>query len=143
MLEGSLPVVESPRFDWRTCQIEGIAEALKSVGHCVLEGVWNPDYIDMLRMRTIQYFDVLDRHVKHHGLESVGDDVAYHYLGGVGGIDSEADDRTLIHEFERTGLPALFRHLHGDFVLGRSERVLRRLTPEFPFRWVGLHTDGQ
>src|SRR5262249_3637787 len=52
-------------------------------------------------------------------------------------------DQDFNSEFERSGMPALLRNLlRGNFVLDRSERVVRRTDPRYPVRFTGLHYDG-
>jgi hypothetical protein len=41
-------------------------------------------------------------------------------------------------------MTALYRYLlQGNFVVARSERVIRRVDPRFPLRFSGLHYDGR
>ena len=47
-------------------------------------------------------------------------------------------------ELDRSGLPGLFGHLlSGNFMVGRSERVVRRFDPRFQMGFVQLHDDYQ
>jgi hypothetical protein len=143
---------ESPRFSLRVAAFDDIEKAIGSVGHVVLDDVWNSNYIRTLYGRAkatwqanderfIGKFDqfaavLIEQYLSGHtDLDS---------LSSTAGLDCTAGDNEFFVELERSGLPALLRRLHRcDIVFGRSERVFRRADPRFPIRFTGLHHDGQ
>jgi hypothetical protein len=149
LVPNSLPLLESPRFSYRSASLAAIDEALATVGHVVLTDLWSTPFLDRLReIAAIRfasddatYLGNFDKY-PHSTIEV--------YLGGfrnfdeIGGAGAEEIDAAFFEEIERTGLPALYRRLlHGDFVVSASERVIRRLDPKFPLRFAGIHCDGQ
>src|SRR5262249_5244731 len=144
--------LESPRFSLRTAAFADIEKTLNELGHVVLDDAWNPQYLENLQAGAKARFEADDARMNGH-FGQFPNEVVEMYLGGhstleqiatITGKNFEVLDREFYSEFERTGLPALLRHLlRGHFVLDRSERVVRRTDPRYPVRFTGLHYDGQ
>jgi hypothetical protein len=118
---------QSPRFDLRTAAISDIEESIKTTGHVVLDGLWNPAFLTRVHDLAKQNFAASPSGATHFD-----------------GVLPPTYDRDFFFELERTGLPALLRHiLSGDFVVSRTERVLRRADAAVPALFSGLHMDGQ
>jgi hypothetical protein len=143
---------ESPRFSLRAADFADVARAIDTVGHAVLDDVWNPHYLSALHERAKTAFETDDDRFMGK-FDEFPPTLIEQYLGGhsnldslslAAGLDPVSCDSEFFLEMERTGLPALLRHFHGcDVVVGRSERVVRRADPRFRVRFTGLHHDGQ
>jgi hypothetical protein len=118
---------DSPRFELRDASLADIERSIDDVGHVVLDGLWNRPFLSRLH----------DFAATNFTSSPAG---ATHFDGAL----PPAHDRDFLVEFERSGLPALLRHLlSGDFVVSRSERVVRRANAAVPAQFSGLHMDGQ
>lgn len=143
-----MALLESPRFNLRSCNFQDVRAALKTVGHAVLDNVWNLDYLRRLHDHAEAKFRSDDARI-HGNYDAMPDGVVEGHLGGTAelygnGASAEALDREFFLEVERSGLPACYRHLTGgSFVVATSERVVRRVDPAYPLRFIGLHCDGQ
>jgi hypothetical protein len=143
---------DSPRFDYRNSNSSDIEKVIKQVGHVVLDNVWNKKYVEKLKQWTSErylnddkkYQDNLQKTQKSVIDSYLGNHLDFQQLcyqndGSVKNLEEE-----LIEEFEKTGLPSLFKKmLKGSFMLGISDRVVRRADPKFKIRFTGLHSDGQ
>jgi hypothetical protein len=119
--------LESPRFDLRAAALSDVETALETIGHAVLDGLWNQPFLTRLRIFAQDNF-------------AASPGGATHWDGTL----PPALDHEFFLELERTGLPALQRHLMGgDFVVSRTERVIRRADATIPAQFSGLHRDGQ
>jgi hypothetical protein len=144
--------MDSPRFSFRTADFSATEHALRTIGHVVLDDVWNTRFLSDLRVHGKQRFEADDhRHENGEPLQDING-----YMGGELGLQalfgpSEAElaegtkyCEQLSVEFARSGLPSLLRQLlGGTCVLGHSVVSLRRIDPHFPVRFIGLHRDGQ
>jgi hypothetical protein len=148
---------ESTRYSLRTASLSDVECTLDEIGHVVLDEVWNYRYLETLRARAKSKFE-RDDALYDGRFDQFPASLVEQYLGGHTNLDEitlgpaqgdgpasiKAADREFFFEFERSGLPALLRQLlNGNFVLGRSERVIRRTDPRFEVRFTGLHQDGQ
>lgn len=139
--------LDSPRFSLRSAKFEDIDAAVDEVGHAVLDDVWNPAFLADFRRLSQSSFERDD--ARYSGrLDQYPKAVIDVYLGSTHQIDYIANGNDVRSQFflelERSGLPALFHHLFkGDFFVEETERVIRRTDPQFPMRFIGLHTDGQ
>jgi hypothetical protein len=136
---------DSPRASLRTADFKDIDNSLANVGHVVLDDVWNTRFLSDLCVAADRKFCADDARFKGR-YEEFSEGEIDQYLGNHAALESldAASDEEFFEEFERTGLPAMMRRLFsGSFVLGRSERVVRRTDPQFPIRFTGLHADGQ
>lgn len=145
---------ESPRFTLHFSCLSSVDAALASVGHVVIDALWNTEFLAALHGHAAARYERDDARFAA-GFDAHADSVVEGYLAGVVGLDSLFDgadavessrawDRRFFSEVELSGLPGLLRVLlSGDFFVGRSERVIRRGDPRFPVRFIGLHPDGQ
>jgi hypothetical protein len=147
--------IESPRYSLRTASFSDVERTLNELGHVVLDEAWNYRYLEALHARAKSKFEADDA-LYGGRFDQFPDSLIEQYLGGHTNLDEvvikqgdriasvKAADHEFFFEFERSGLPALLRHLlNGNFILGRSERVIRRTDPRFEVRFTGLHQDGQ
>jgi hypothetical protein len=118
----------SARFDLRTPPaFKQIETTIDAVGHVVLDNLWNPEFLARLHDFAQENF-VSSPHGATHFDDALPPEI----------------DREFFLEFERSGVPALLRNLlSGDFVVSRTERVLRRADASVPAQFSGLHRDGQ
>jgi hypothetical protein len=117
----------SPRFELRDADFLEIERSISNVGHVVLDSLWNRNFLVRLHDFAKQGF----------ATSSTG---ATYFDG----VLSPAYDRDFFIEMERTGLPGLFRYLlSGDFVVSRTQRMIRRADAAVPAQFSGLHMDGQ
>src|SRR5271154_706760 len=101
---------DSPRYNLRDASLADIEQSINGVGHVVLDGLWNTSFL-----RRLHNFASANFMSSPEG--------ATHFDGAL----PPDHDRDFFVEFERSGLPALLRHLlSGDFVVSQSERVVRR-----------------
>lgn len=151
------PSLKSPRFSLHEANWGDVEWDLDACGHVVLDDVWSVRYLDALCSLARRAFDAAE--ARFGAGESASPSETATYLSGCTGFDGlpppdvdritrrwriEALDAEFFSEFARSGLPSLYRHLlGGDFAVGRSERVVRRVDPRFPLRFAGLHCDGQ
>jgi hypothetical protein len=148
---------ESPRCSLRTASFSDVERTLDEIGHVVLDEAWNYRYLEALHTRAKSKFEADDA-LYDGRFDQFPASLIEQYLGGHTNLDEivaaaahddrlasiKAADNEFFFEFERSGLPALLRHLlNGNFILGRSERVIRRADPRFEVRFTGLHQDGQ
>ncbi len=150
--------LNSPRFSLRTARFEDVDAALADTGHAVLDDAWNLDFLrNMHDVVTRKYADEDRRYAGR--LHEMSREEALPYLGGAiyfqnlfdlstreGQIADTLLERSFFSEVDRSGLPGLLRHLfsHGDFMIGRTEFVLRRYEPRtMPLCFVMLHDDYQ
>jgi hypothetical protein len=148
---------ESPRCSLRTTSFSEVERTLDEIGHVVIDEAWNYRYLEALHARAKSRFDADDA-LYDGRFDQFPASLIEQYLGGHTNLDEisvgaaqadriasiKAADREFFFEFERSGLPALLRHLlNGNFILGRSARVIRRTDPRFEVRFTGLHQDGQ
>jgi hypothetical protein len=125
--------LESPRFSLRSASFGDIEAALATVGHAVLDDVWNPLFLAEAREAALRAFAAPAQ-------QDVGY-VAFTEL--FPGPIKDAHDR-LFRELERSGLPALLKHLlAGDVVVDHNNIFVRRADVAPPIRFTGLHRDGQ
>ena len=118
---------DSPRFNLREASLAEIEQSINDVGHVVLDGLWNHKFLSRLHDFAVTNFTTSSERATH--------------FDGVLPADL---DREFFTEFERSGLPALVRHLlSGDFVVSQTERVVRRADATVPAQFSGLHMDGQ
>ena len=120
---------ESPRFSLRTAEFSAIDEAVSTVGHAVIDDAWNPRFLEHLLQRA--KLKVTAEAANIYSLFDARE-------------DGDRCDREFYLEFQRAGWPALLRCIFvGDFVLQRSERVIRYVDPKEPVKFTGLHHDHQ
>jgi hypothetical protein len=120
---------DSPRFSIRDAAFPEIESKLDRVGHVVLDGLWNPNFLTRLR----------NFGEKHFRDDATGGT----HLPDVRGLPGW-NDREFFAEIERSGLPAILRHLlRGDVVVSQHERVVRRADATVTGIFSGLHFDGQ
>lgn len=118
---------ESPRFNLRTADLTDVKQNLETVGHIIFDGLWNERFLTGLRAFAEDNFAATPTRATHYD-----------------GTLSPELDREFLLELERSGLPAVLRYLlSGDFVVSRTERVLRRADASVPAQFSGLHRDGQ
>jgi hypothetical protein len=150
------PKGRSPCVSLRDGDLSEVEHGLDTTGHVVLDGVWNSRYLARLCERAERWFARED--ATYSGKFSQFPRAAIDkYLNGCASVEEcvldpgrrldlgrpEVEDE-LFDEFERSGLPALYRYLlRGDFVAARVERSIRRADPRFPLRFDGVHCDGQ
>jgi hypothetical protein len=118
---------DSPRFNLRDAPLADIEQSINDVGHVVLDGLWNRQFLGRLHDFAVTNFATSSKRATHFD-----------------GVLPPDHDREFFTEFERSGLPALLRHLlSGDFVVSQTERVVRRADATVPAQFSGLHMDGQ
>jgi hypothetical protein len=118
---------ESPRLNLRDASLAEIEQTINNVGHVVLDGLWNRPFLSRLHDFAKTNFTTSSERATHFD-----------------GVLPPALDREFFIELERSGLPALLRHLlSGDFVVSQTERVVRRADAAIPAQFSGLHMDGQ
>jgi hypothetical protein len=145
--------INSPRVDFRTGDFTEVDNALSTIGHVVLDNVWNKNYLSEVYLRSKQRYEKDDARYSGH-FDKYHKVAIDSYLGGH--LDFEQlrhesvsnylkdIEKEFFIEYQRAGLVPLMQLLFsGSFMLGRSERVVRRADPKFPARFTGLHTDGQ
>lgn len=154
-------VGQSPRFDLQLATYIEIETALSDVGHCVLEGVFNEEYIAKLRSGVERYYKNqdelfsknlsglsladIDRHISSfdgfHNIADAIDDISNMWGGS---RRRKRHLRTFLNNVKRSRIVSVFQYLFGDeFVVFQSEHCVRRLDPAYPLRFNGVHCDGQ
>lgn len=149
--EGSL------RVDLRRADPLAVERAIDDVGHVVLDGCLEPQFLSRLRDLAELRFVAEDRKFGR-GFDGAHQAEVDGYLAGVSSLESLAAERSdpnagekaaqmdklFYGNFSKSGLPRLFQHLfRGKFFVARNERVIRRVDPAYPLRFAGLHCDGQ
>ena len=144
-------MINSPQYSLRNCDFNELAETLFSVGHVVLLDVWNIHYLEKVKELIKRKFSIDDERFSN-GFGDAQKSTIDAYLGGTTDMPSligtypeqQTADEEFFCEVDRSGLPALYKFLlNGNFMVGRSERVVRRFDPNFPMGFVQLHNDYQ
>src|SRR4051794_3309193 len=117
--------LESPRFSLRTGAFADIERTLTELGHVVLDDAWNGQYLEKLQAGAKARFEADDARMNGR-FDQFANEVVEMYLGGHTTLEQIATiadrnfdslDQEFYSEFERTGMPALLRHLlAGHFV---------------------------
>lgn len=143
----------SPRIDLRNGDLNDAEKYLSTIGHVVLDNVWNINYLEEIYLRSKQRYQNDDERFSGR-FEDFASTTIDTYLGGhldfnelknevVSDYSKDVEDQFFI-EYQRAGLTPLMHLLfQGSFMVGKSERVVRRADPKFPVRFTGLHADGQ
>lgn len=155
----AIPSGASPRFDALTADPDEVERAIDMVGHCVLTNVFSLDYLKDLHQSAARSFQNEDKRYisePHSLVESeiechlgsfIGlDKIALYSIKNIVEINSKLDilNNSFYFELQRTPLIGLFyKLLRGNFVVFESERCFRRVDPQFPLRFTGLHADDQ
>jgi hypothetical protein len=131
---------DSPRFSLRTADFAEIDRAIADVGHAVVTDVWNRYFLAEAASTAAKSFAIDDSNVS---LLAANGQIGS-YIGGVTGRFGVGSDETFFLELERTGLISLLRILlKSDPIIDFSERATRRVDPNVPARFTGLHRDHQ
>ncbi|OGO90162.1 MAG: hypothetical protein A3F10_06345 [Coxiella sp. RIFCSPHIGHO2_12_FULL_42_15] len=136
-----MPFFESERYVLRKENIDNIIQAIKNVGHCVIEKTWDINLVDYLYRISDQYFNCKDE-AWFSG--KMPDGELNQYFGAFYDVFDAVSNDKFFNTIKDSCLPLLFnKMLNGKFVIMQNERSARRVDPKFPVRISGFHVDGQ
>ena len=138
-----LPAGISPRYSCHPDNYAHIALALNTVGHVVIENVFDTTTLHYSKAYTLNFFKKMDAAYQQ---EQLSETECQSYFGNTYSFmpDKEGNEcfQLFMDMIGRSIINLYFYLLKGD-VAAIHGPILRRVDPTFPLRCIGLHVDNQ
>ena len=135
----------SPRFSCDHNQFTDIAAALHSIGHVVIENVFDEQTLSICGAYAANLFKKVEDDYQAGKYTTAGE--INSYFGSTFSFASDPEGTKHLELFmdmiERSPILNLFTFLLNGNVAAIHGPVLRRVDPTIPFRHIGLHSDNQ
>jgi len=141
----SRPTGISPRFSITAKNFANISDALETVGHVVLENVFDQPSLLHIKKYVAAVFGAMQDRFEND--TDFADSEVSEYLGGTSSFSSNPEGRKYFNFFMdmvgRSRVLDLFSFLFDGNIAAVQGPVLRRVDPNIPLRHIGLHPDVQ